>query len=183
MWLAWNLCQSLHLPGGTNGKEPSWQCRRWKRGGFHPWIREDPPGKAWQPTPVFCPGESRGRRSLAGYSPGGCKESDTTEVTWQTPTVHWRAQKQGRRLPFKCPRETGLKYRQSPETDRQTHEFASSQNYYLFQRQQAHLFQGVMTSGKTATGVIYPKSLRFSLLSPSMHTFVPGKLNRSRWMT
>ena len=100
MWLAWNLCQSLHLPGGTNGKEPSWQCRRWKRGGFHPWIREDPPGKAWQPTPVFCPGESRGRRSLAGYSPGGCKELDTTEVTWQTPTVHWRAQKQGRRL---CP--------------------------------------------------------------------------------
>ena len=35
--------------------------------------------KKWQPTPVFLPGESHGQRSLAGYSPRGCKESDTTE--------------------------------------------------------------------------------------------------------
>ena len=28
---------------------------------------------------VFLPGESHGRRSLAGYSPRGRKESDTTE--------------------------------------------------------------------------------------------------------
>jgi len=28
-----------------------------------PWRR------AWQPTPVLLPGESRGQRSLAGYSP------------------------------------------------------------------------------------------------------------------
>ena len=34
-----------------------------------------------QPTPVFWPGESHGQRSLTGYSPWGCKESDTTEVT------------------------------------------------------------------------------------------------------
>ena len=27
----------------------------------------------WQPTPVFLPGESHGQRSLAGYSPWGCK--------------------------------------------------------------------------------------------------------------
>ena len=33
----------------------------------------------WQPTPVFLPGESHGQRSLVGYSPWGCKESDTTE--------------------------------------------------------------------------------------------------------
>ena len=33
----------------------------------------------WQPTPVFLPGKSHGQRSLAGYSPRGCKESDTTE--------------------------------------------------------------------------------------------------------
>ena len=30
-------------------------------------------------TPVFLPGESHGRRSLVGYNPRGCKESDTTE--------------------------------------------------------------------------------------------------------
>ena len=31
------------------------------------------------PTPVFLPGESHGWRSLVGYSPQGCKESETTE--------------------------------------------------------------------------------------------------------
>ncbi|KAB0343717.1 hypothetical protein FD754_020643 [Muntiacus muntjak] len=35
--------------------------------------------RKWQPTPVFLPGESHGRRSLVGYSPWGHKESDTTE--------------------------------------------------------------------------------------------------------
>ena len=40
------------------------------------WRRE------WQPAPVFLPGESQGQRSLAGYSPWGHKESDTTE--WLT---------------------------------------------------------------------------------------------------
>ena len=38
-----------------------------------PWRRK------WQPTPVPLPGKSHGQRSLAGYSPCGCKESDTTE--------------------------------------------------------------------------------------------------------
>ena len=33
----------------------------------------------WQPTPVFLPGKSHGRRSPVGYSPWGHKESDTTE--------------------------------------------------------------------------------------------------------
>ena len=47
------------------------------------WVRslgwEDPLEEAWQPTPVFLPGESHGQRSQVGYSPRGCKESDTTE--------------------------------------------------------------------------------------------------------
>ena len=47
------------------------------------WIHgsgRSPTGRAWQPTPVFFPGESHGQRSLAGCSPEGGKESDTTEV-------------------------------------------------------------------------------------------------------
>ena len=44
------------------------------------WVRflgwEDPWRRAWQPTPVFLPGESHGQRSLVSYSPWGCKESD-----------------------------------------------------------------------------------------------------------
>ena len=37
---------------------------------------EDPLEKEIQPTPVFLPGKSHGQRSLAGYSLGGCKQSD-----------------------------------------------------------------------------------------------------------
>ena len=33
----------------------------------------------WQPTPILLPGKSHGWRSLVGYSPWGCKESDTPE--------------------------------------------------------------------------------------------------------
>ena len=40
--------------------------------------QEDPLERKWQPTPVFLLGKSHGQRSLEGYSPQGCKESDTT---------------------------------------------------------------------------------------------------------
>ena len=39
--------------------------------------------RKWQPTPVFLPGESQGLGSLVGCRLWGCRESDTTEVTWQ----------------------------------------------------------------------------------------------------
>ena len=39
--------------------------------------------RKWQPTPVFLPGESQGRRSLVGCRLWGRKELDTTEVTLQ----------------------------------------------------------------------------------------------------
>ena len=35
--------------------------------------------RKWQPTAVFLPRKSHGWRSLVGYSPWGCKESDMTE--------------------------------------------------------------------------------------------------------
>ena len=38
-----------------------------------PWRKE------WLPPPVFLPGKSHEQRSLAGYSPGGGKESDMTK--------------------------------------------------------------------------------------------------------
>ena len=38
--------------------------------------------RKWQPTPVFLPGESHGRKSLVGCSPWGRTESDMTEATW-----------------------------------------------------------------------------------------------------
>ena len=38
----------------------------------------DPLEKGWQPTPVLLLGKSYGQRTLAGYSPWGCKELDMT---------------------------------------------------------------------------------------------------------
>ena len=48
-----------------------------------PWRRK------WQPTPIFLPGKSHGLRSLVGYSPGGRKESDTTEQCHFHLRVEW----------------------------------------------------------------------------------------------
>ena len=47
--------------------------------GFYPWVGKLPWRRKWQLTPVFLPGRSHEQRSLAGYSPWGCKDSDTTE--------------------------------------------------------------------------------------------------------
>ena len=50
-------------------------------------LKGDSPGgwggarAAWQPSPLFMPGESHGQRILADYSPQGHTESDTTEAT------------------------------------------------------------------------------------------------------
>ena len=50
------------------------------------WVQslgwEDPLEAGTASTLVFLPGESdHGQRSLVGYSPWGCAESDTIEVT------------------------------------------------------------------------------------------------------
>jgi len=54
---------------------------RHRRRGFDPWVRKIPWRRAWQPTPVFLPGESQGQKSLVGYSSWGHKELDMTEAT------------------------------------------------------------------------------------------------------
>ena len=46
---------------------------------LHPWVRKIPWRRERQLTSAFLPGEFHGQRSLAGYSPRGLKESDTTE--------------------------------------------------------------------------------------------------------
>ena len=42
---------------------------------------ENPLEQSMATTPVFLPRESHGQRSLVGYSPQGCKQSDMAEVT------------------------------------------------------------------------------------------------------
>ena len=65
----------LGFPGGSVGKNPSGMQETQVRslGGKILWRG------AWQPTPVFLPGESHGQRSLAGYNSWGRKESGRTE--------------------------------------------------------------------------------------------------------
>ena len=63
------------FPGGSEGKASA--CNAGD--GFDPWVGKTPWRRKWQPTPVFLPGESHGRRSLEGYSPRGPKELNTTE--------------------------------------------------------------------------------------------------------
>ena len=61
-------------------KNPPCQCRRCERHRFHPRVGKIPWRRKWQASPVFLPGKSQGQRSLAGYTPWGHKESDTTEL-------------------------------------------------------------------------------------------------------
>ena len=69
------------FPGGPSGKEPACQSRRCKRRELDPWVGKIPWRRAWQPTPVFLPGESQGWGSLVGFRLWGRTVSDTTDVT------------------------------------------------------------------------------------------------------
>ena len=58
------------LPRRLSSQESACQGRR---PGFDGWVGKIPWRRAWQPTPVFLPGDSHGPRSLVGYSPWGCR--------------------------------------------------------------------------------------------------------------
>ena len=69
---------SLGFPGGSDSKASA--CKAGMgRSRFYPRVGKIPWRRQWQSTPALLPGKSHGRRSLIGYSPGGRKESDTTE--------------------------------------------------------------------------------------------------------
>ena len=67
------------LPRWHSDKESACQCRSHRRCGLDPRLRKIPWSRKWQTTAVFLPGKSHEQRSLAGYSPWGHRESDTTE--------------------------------------------------------------------------------------------------------
>ena len=62
--------------GDSDSKESAYNAKRLR---FDPWVGKIPWRREWLPTPVFLPGEFHGQRSLAGHSPWGLKESDSTE--------------------------------------------------------------------------------------------------------
>ena len=71
--------QHFELAGGTSGKESASQCKRQERQ-IPSLGQEGPLEEAWQPTPGFLPGQSRGQTSLGAYGPQGCKVQDTPEA-------------------------------------------------------------------------------------------------------
>ena len=76
----------MGLSRWLSGKESACQCRRRMRGGFDPWAGKISWRRNWQCTPVFLPGKFHGQRSLASFSPWGCKESKKTKGLNNTKT-------------------------------------------------------------------------------------------------
>ena len=69
--------------GDPSGKELTCQCRRFKRHSFNSWVGKIPWRRAWQPTPIFLPGESAGQGSLLGYI-HAFTGTDTAEAAYHT---------------------------------------------------------------------------------------------------
>ena len=72
---------------GSVGKESA--CNAGDTGdlGLIPGLGQYPGDGKWQPTPVFLPEKAHGQRNLAGNSPWGRKDSDTTERLTHTATI------------------------------------------------------------------------------------------------
>ena len=81
----WKLLWTC-FSGGTSDKEPSCQCRRLKRHGFNPWIREISWRRASQPTPVFWQLQSIWSQRV-GHDWGGlaCMHVDTARQSHLLP--------------------------------------------------------------------------------------------------
>ena len=73
------LCYAVGLCRWHSGKESTCQCRKLR---FSPLVRKIPQSRKWQPTPIFLPGKFHGQRSLAGYSPWGCRVKHDWVTKW-----------------------------------------------------------------------------------------------------
>ena len=76
---------SFFYTGGSNGKESA--CNAGDLVSF-PGLGRSPEGGHGNPVQYSCLENSHGQRSLAGYSPQGHKELDTTEVNQHGSTAH-----------------------------------------------------------------------------------------------
>ena len=67
----------MDFPGGSDSKESAYKARDL---GWIPGLGRSPGGVHGNPLGYSCLENRHGQRSLAGYNPWGCKESDTTEL-------------------------------------------------------------------------------------------------------
>ena len=72
-------------------KNPATNTGRCKRHEFDPWVGRIAWRRAWQPTPVFLPGESHKQRSLAGCIPKGHTQLDIEKaMATHSSTLAWK---------------------------------------------------------------------------------------------
>ena len=74
----------MGFPGGSVRKESTCNARDAGDVGSVPGFGRSPGGGQGTHSSVLAGESSHGQRSLAGYSPYGCKESDTADVTENT---------------------------------------------------------------------------------------------------
>ena len=84
------MCWLLHVVAQMVKNRPATRRPR-----FDSWVGKMFWRRAWQPSPVFLPGESHGQGSLAGYSLWGHRESNTTERLSLLPLPHVRYDSKG----------------------------------------------------------------------------------------
>ena len=69
------------LPRSASGKESAHQRGRHKRRGLGPWMGQIPWRRAWQPTPVFVPGESPWTEEPGRLQPMGSQRAGHNRAT------------------------------------------------------------------------------------------------------
>ena len=74
------MCVYTYFPGDTVVKNPPANAEDGRDMGWIPRLERFSGVGNVNPL-VFLPGEFHGQRSLAGYRPWGCTESDMTEAT------------------------------------------------------------------------------------------------------
>ena len=75
-------------PSWLSGKEAACQYRRCR---FDPWAGKIPWRRKWPTHSRILGQRFHGQRSLAGYSPQGRRESDTTEHALRRSSQAWRS--------------------------------------------------------------------------------------------
>ena len=82
------LIQVKNFPNRSEGKECTCNAGDTGVAGWFPGSGRSPGGGNGNPLLVFLLGRSHRQRSLAGYSPKGCKKSDMTE--WLSTRYKWK---------------------------------------------------------------------------------------------
>ena len=84
-----DILHPVNYIGGASGKKPACQCRRLKSLRFNPWVRKIPWRRAWQPTLVFLPRESKWTEEPSVLQSIGLHtvEHDQSVLAWQIASV------------------------------------------------------------------------------------------------